>query len=214
MHYPLWVAQAGFCYTWPQTEYTFFWDQILPSRHPSLELRSPPGTRPPWEQTPPLGADPPVDTPHPPQSRHPPPCSIRSTSGRYASYWNAFLFQNMLRFTGNGYIKIKSILRLNIYTRRGDGLFQLCGRRCVQKRKAIGYWWRGPNDDAQGIRWARMNCLCRKGISDRVSRRKSHLYLWFTIYECLLSSGENGIWVAVTLSASGQCTWRIRNAEE
>ena len=37
---------------------------------------------PPWEQT-------------PPRSRHPPreaDSSIRSTSGRYASYWNAFLF--------------------------------------------------------------------------------------------------------------------------
>ena len=63
----------------------------------------------PQEQTPPLAADPPgPGTPpksrHPlgpgtppgadPRStRHPPPCSacwkIRSTSGRYASYWNA-----------------------------------------------------------------------------------------------------------------------------
>ena len=35
----------------------------------------------PWEQT-------------PPGSRHPPEayCSMRLTSGRYASYWNAFLF--------------------------------------------------------------------------------------------------------------------------
>ena len=63
---------------------------------------------PPWEQTPPEQkctpppAPPPpgADTPSeqtPPGSRHPhtpPPeadSSIRSTSGRYASYWNAFL---------------------------------------------------------------------------------------------------------------------------
>ena len=72
-----------------------------------------PQSRPPWkqtlpqEQTPPPGADSPLgaDTPHPPtpHSRHPPgpdappreaDSSIRSTSGRYASYWNAFLFGN------------------------------------------------------------------------------------------------------------------------
>ena len=57
----------------------------------------------PWEQTPlpvvadtPLGADPPGS--RPPQTRQTPreaDCSIRSTSGRYASYWNAFLFFNI-----------------------------------------------------------------------------------------------------------------------
>ena len=76
---------------------------------------NPPGADPPGEQTPlgsrPPGADTPrnrhppgtdttpaADTPHrsrhPPGSRHPPreaDSSIRSTSGRYASYWNAFL---------------------------------------------------------------------------------------------------------------------------
>ena len=59
---------------------------------------------PPQEQTPP-GADPPEQTPtradpprsrHPPGSRHPPRCracwEIRSTRGRYTSYWNAILF--------------------------------------------------------------------------------------------------------------------------
>ena len=77
-----------------------------------------PRTRPPpWEQTPPgadtpLGADPPEPTPQSrppgpdtPRTRHPPDqtppipdtppqeadSSIRSTSGQYASYWNAFL---------------------------------------------------------------------------------------------------------------------------
>ena len=66
------------------------------SRHP----QTPPGADTPWsryppEQTPPR-ADPPGADPPPeqtPQSRHP-PGSIRSTSGRYASYWNAFLFSS------------------------------------------------------------------------------------------------------------------------
>ena len=68
----------------------------------------PPGSRPPWsrpprEQTPPPpGADNPpgADTPqnrHPPGPETPPGAdtSIRSTSGRYASYWNAFLLFNV-----------------------------------------------------------------------------------------------------------------------
>ena len=48
-----------------------------------------PGSRqPPQEQIPPLGADTP-----PPQEQIPPPqWEIRPTSGRYASYWNAYLF--------------------------------------------------------------------------------------------------------------------------
>ena len=60
----------------------------------------PPGSRhpPPQEQTPtPLGTDPPeADTP-PGADTHPREAdsSIRSTSGRYASYWNAFLSYNV-----------------------------------------------------------------------------------------------------------------------
>ena len=71
------------------------WDTPPGSRHPPLPGTPPgPGTpRPgtPREQTPP-GPDTPSQTPLPDQT---PPreadCSIRSTSGRYASYWNAFL---------------------------------------------------------------------------------------------------------------------------
>ena len=72
----------------------------------------------PPEQTPPVEADPPEQTP--PRNRHPtqadtllppgadtppPPeadSSIRSTSGRYASYWNAFLFGVL--FSGNVFV--------------------------------------------------------------------------------------------------------------
>ena len=57
------------------------------SRHPSR-------SRPPPEQVPP-GADTPEQTPPPkqtpPRSRHPPP-RYSHCCGRYASYWNAFLF--------------------------------------------------------------------------------------------------------------------------
>ena len=57
-----------------------------------------PGTRPPWDQTPPRTRPP--WTRHPPEQTPPPGAdtppweadsSIRSTRGRYASYWNAFL---------------------------------------------------------------------------------------------------------------------------
>ena len=57
--------------------------------HPGAD--NPPGT----DTHPPPGADPPDQAP-PPDQTPPLPreadCSIRLTSGRYASYWNAFLF--------------------------------------------------------------------------------------------------------------------------
>ena len=58
-------------------------------------------THPPKEQTPPRSRHPPprADTPPHPRSRHPPEPTpsppIRSMSGRYASYWNAFLFSSV-----------------------------------------------------------------------------------------------------------------------
>ena len=91
---------------------------------PPLWSRHPPGadTHSPSEQTPPGRRDPPW-TRHPP-SRHPPDqatppgpgtpreadCSIRLTSGRYASYWNAFLFK---------------------YTAEGTGQYLKSGSQCV-----------------------------------------------------------------------------------
>ena len=78
-----------------------------PGRHPPGTRQTPPCTR----QTPPgPGRHPPGPGRHPPRpGRHPPDqadtpqtrqtpppreedCSIRSMSGRYASYWNAFLY--------------------------------------------------------------------------------------------------------------------------
>ena len=77
-----------------------------------LSIR-PPCRQAPWMQTPldayppdadppiyrpPLDADPPTnaDTP-PPPPRYMGYYGIRSTSGRYASYWNAFLFCKVLK---------------------------------------------------------------------------------------------------------------------
>ena len=68
-----------------------------------LGYHPPPGSRhPPWSRTPPDQTPPGAD---PPRSRHPPRAdppresdsSIRSTSGRYASYWNAFWFSCSFR---------------------------------------------------------------------------------------------------------------------
>ena len=75
-----------------------------PGRHPPRPGRAPPGPgRPPRPgRTPPDQAEPPRPGRHPPdqgdtpRTRLTPPReadpSIRSTSCRYASYWNAFLF--------------------------------------------------------------------------------------------------------------------------
>ena len=61
--------------------------------HPPGTRHTPLGPDPPPEQTPPL--PPPEQTP-PPRADTPSPreadASMRSMSGRYASYWNAFLY--------------------------------------------------------------------------------------------------------------------------
>ena len=86
------------------------WDTTPLGADPLREQTPPLEQTPPWEQTPP-GADPPRSRhapgsrhpleQNPPQSRHPPgtqytpreaDSGIWSTSGQYASYWNAFLF--------------------------------------------------------------------------------------------------------------------------
>ena len=76
------------------------WDAIPPwmenpprdGEPPSLGWRPP---RPPLdgETTPPDG-EPPAPDGEPPPGKQTPAYSIRSTSGRYASYWNAFLLCN------------------------------------------------------------------------------------------------------------------------
>ena len=77
-------------------------DTPPPSRHP-LGADTPQSRHPPWEQTPPRSRHPPSLGTDTPRSDTPPPpgadttphraCwEIRSTRGRYASYWNAILF--------------------------------------------------------------------------------------------------------------------------
>ena len=78
-----------------------------PGRETPLAGRTPPwqGERPPpWQGEPPLAGRPPARIPlsreNPPLAgRTPPgretPPGIRSMSGRYASYWNAFLFDRL-----------------------------------------------------------------------------------------------------------------------
>ena len=67
--------------------------------HPQSRPPPPDQTHTPLNQTPPPQTrhTPPLDKAHPPTRHSPPPpreadSGIRSTSGRYASYWNAFLF--------------------------------------------------------------------------------------------------------------------------
>ena len=81
-----------------------------------LGCHTPPGMEnPPWMENPPRWRTPPMENPLPPRWRNPPrmekrppreaDSSIWSTSGRYASYWNAFLFHKRLSFflsTGGG----------------------------------------------------------------------------------------------------------------
>ena len=66
--------------------------------HPQEQEQTPPhGGRPPGSRHTPQKQTPPRSR-HPPSRSRPPPgaadSSIRSTSGRYASYWNAFLYWN------------------------------------------------------------------------------------------------------------------------
>ena len=83
----------------PPPEQTPLGAEALPQSRPPRS-RHPPEQTPPGADTP-LGADPPPKQNHPPpRSRHPLPpptrrawCEIRSTRGRYASYWNAILFK-------------------------------------------------------------------------------------------------------------------------
>ena len=95
---------------------------------------SPGSRRPPGEQTPPradpLGADPPGSR-HPPRSRPPQsrPPGIRSTSGRYASYWNAFLFENNCNYLSSklALILIIDLIAALLSETRFEGRVQCSG---------------------------------------------------------------------------------------
>ena len=71
---------------------------------PPLTRQTPPGPDPPGSGRPPPGTRPPRTGRSPRDQTPPPPretdSSIRSTSGRYASYWNAFLFMKLVSRLG------------------------------------------------------------------------------------------------------------------
>ena len=90
----------------PGTRYTPWagtspWDQLHPPTHPPPWSDTPPRTRytPLGPGTPPGQVHPPPQGPGTPPRTTYPPCSacweIRATSGRYASYWNAFLSSSL-----------------------------------------------------------------------------------------------------------------------
>ena len=87
--------EGGGCLPQCMLGYTTPPDQAHTPRADSPRTRHPPESRHsprPGTHLPPLGADPP--RPGTPPEQTPPreaDCNIRSTSGRYASYWNAFL---------------------------------------------------------------------------------------------------------------------------
>ena len=73
------------------------WSRHLPPRADTPPQSKPPRPETPQDQTPPGPDTPKPDTPldqtHPLREAH---SGIRSTSGRYASYWNAFLSSQYL----------------------------------------------------------------------------------------------------------------------
>ena len=70
------------------------WDQVHPpTRYTPRDQVHPQTSTPPWDQVHPPGPGNPLGPGTPPGTRYPPRTrEIRSMRGRYASYWNAFLF--------------------------------------------------------------------------------------------------------------------------
>ena len=79
---------------------------------PQTRHHTPPQSRPPLEQTPPPGwRTPPEQTPPPPREAD---SGIRSTIGRYASYWNAFLFCIKIAFSTPASPSIEKLIYSNL----------------------------------------------------------------------------------------------------
>ena len=87
--------------------------QCMLGYHPPWDQADPPGSDPPGTRQTPLDQTPPPETRQTPPDQTPPQdqadplppreadSSIRSTSGRYASYWNAFLCVRNSVFIGS-----------------------------------------------------------------------------------------------------------------
>ena len=96
----------------------------LAGRPPSKETPlpgGPPGQGdPPARRTPLARRTPPPRQGDPPSGRETPPPGIRSMSGRYASYWNAFLFR-LIRYLQVELMFHQSLIKLHI-----EQFTQLC----------------------------------------------------------------------------------------
>ena len=79
-------CMLGYHHHHPPPDQTSPWDETPRDQTPPQTRHAPPYQIPPWDQPP--------RTRHPPGTRPPREAdsSRRSTSGRYASYWNAFFF--------------------------------------------------------------------------------------------------------------------------
>ena len=107
--------------------------------------RADPPSRHPPEQTPPQSRHPPEQTP--PGSRHPPGAhppreadsGIRSTSGRYASYWNAFFLLEFFWINFSYYISGTGTGRTSWWRRSVGSTGRTCGRRTSEPRTASGW---------------------------------------------------------------------------
>ena len=103
------------------------------SRHPPEQTpweETPPLEQTPREQTPPRADTPQADTPEQtpteqtPRSGHTPQeadSSIRSTSGRYASYWNAFLFKNKIKDVKYIWLVVFPLFRIRKFVKTSLG---------------------------------------------------------------------------------------------
>ena len=140
-----------------------------PGRHPPGPGRHPPRTRqtppPPTPRdqadTPPgPGRHPPGPGRHPPgPGRHPPPreadSSIRSTSSRYASYWNAFLFVIFLQYinTNNFSLVLRTIE--NVW----QPMFFMQISCCCALVSAGGYWYEKVVRDVSLLKQSKVNIV-------------------------------------------------------
>ena len=117
-----------------------------PDGEPPLDGEPPPDGEPPQMENPPDGEPPQMENPHrmensPPDGETPPP--RRSMCGRYASYWNAFLFLKMLSWKiHQSSLLFQSTLRIIQQSLRYVLLHLLC-LLCKQSSDSTSRGYRG-----------------------------------------------------------------------